>query len=314
MRSRWFILAFALILPGILASFACGLDDSAIEALQGPSSGADATTIDGASGDDAATSDAKADDAHADAGADAKIVSTKLVYANTQTDLYSFDVSSLTLSHVATLSPQCGNNTNDLAIDSTGQLYIFESNDAIYALAIDGTCTARDVLSAMASDNLKITGRNAGTPAIVMIDTSHEDYFSIDPASTPQANVVKITNNYFPDSPKFDIVCASDGTCWTALDHSHCSAGSAGSCLYSFQADGSGSPKLLGAINVHPSGLAYANGALYGFDDDGTISSISLGASPVASVYSTSMLTFESGATLPGQWYGAGSSSAYTYP
>jgi hypothetical protein len=314
MRSRRLVFAFALILPGILGSFACGLDETPLTGLPNTNGASDAAGVDGTIGADGSIGDANTSDAaHLDGGGpDGSIVTPTLVYANTQTDLFSFDVDSRTLTHVAQLSAQCGNNLNDIAINSSGQIYIFESNDAIYELATDGGCSGRNTLDSLASDDLKLTGRNAGTPAVVAIDTSHEDYDSIDPAGVPHAPVVKITNNLFSDgSPKFDIACAQGGTCWTALDQSHCSAGSAGSCLYSFAADGSGTPTLLGAINVHPNGLAYAKGSLYGFDDDGAIAKISIGPGPVASVFSPAMITLASGTTQPTAWNGAASTSAY---
>ncbi len=304
MRPRWLGAAFAAFFPVILATYACSIDGGVVDAL--PASGPDGGNADAAVSTDAPMADANGRDGSTLDGAAPDGSTAMLVYANTQSDLYSLDVNSNKLTHLAALSSQCGDNMNDLAVDSSGQLYIFESNDAIYRLALDGTCSGRDVLSSMASDDLKITGRNAGTPVVVSIDTSHTDYYSIDPASTPQANVTQITNGLFSSAPKYDVACAKSGTCWTALDNSHCSAGSSSSCLISFNADGSGTPVLLGAIGVQPEGLAYAGGALFSFADDGSIAKITLSATPlVASVVAVN------GATQPGSWNGAGSSSAY---
>jgi hypothetical protein len=304
MRPRWLVPAFAAFFPVILATYACSIDGGVVDAL--PLSGSDGGSADAAVSTDAPTTDANGHDGSPlDGAAPDGATGPTLVYANTQSDLYSLDVNSNKLTHLAALSSQCGDNTNDIAIDSSGQLYIFESNDAIYRLALDGTCSGRDVLSAMASDNLKISGRNAGSPVVVSIDTSHTDYYSIDPASTPQANVTKITSGLFSFAPKYDVACSQNGTCWTALDNSHCSAGSSSSCLYSFNADGSGTPVLLGALNVQPQGLAYAGGALYSFADDGSIAKITLGGAPIASIIAVN------GATQPDSWNGAGSTSAY---
>lgn len=311
MRTRRIAPAFALIFPGLVSTYACGVDDTVLTAQP---SGGDATTSDvtisyddAPSISDTSTSDAAAHDSSADSEASTS-PTPQLVYANTQSDLFSFDVVTDTLTHLAALSETCGDNQNDIAVDSSGNLFIFESSDAIYALTLTGTCAGRDQLSSDGNDTLQIASRFAGTPAFIAIDTSHKDIYSLDPASTPTANLTTITSSYFPAAPKYDVTCSKSGTCWTALDNSKCSAGSSSSCLFSFPADGSGTPTSLGAIGVHPTGLAYANNFLYGFDDDGSIVQISLSAPPLATVIAVKLAA---STTQPDAWNGAGSSSAY---
>jgi hypothetical protein len=66
-------------------------------------------------------------------------------------------------------------------------------------------------------------------------------------------------------------------------------------------------PLYLGSIGVHPAGLAYSNGALYSFGDDGAIAKISLSGTPVAVLLTVNRAA---GTTQPGSWNGAASSSA----
>ncbi len=311
--ARWSRIAIASIFP--LAIYACGLQDGSIVEIGAPASDASAgadSIVD--SPDGASPRDANGDDSNVtdndggtkDSGVDAG-PSKLLIYANTQTDLFSFDVVSSTLTHVATLS-SCGSNSDDLAMDGVGQLYLIVKNDAIYQLAMSGTCSGRNVLSSNAGDDLRIAARAAGTPSIVAVDTGHPDYFSIDPLSSPKANVTTLKSGEFTANPQTDVACSQGGTCWTTLDHNHCSgAGSTESCLYSFPADGSATATGLGAINSEPVGLAYAGGALYGFNGDGTIDVITLGATPTASAVT---VTLAGGTTQPSTWLGAASSSA----
>ena len=308
MRSRWLGFAFALFSPLIVVAIAaCGLDDSVVEPM-GSVNSPDGSSVDGTIGDGNAGDGSKGDASIDAPPPDGSGTTSQLVYANSQSDLYSFDVTTRTLTHLAALAGNCSDSQDDLAIDATGQLYIFNSNDAIYELAMNGACSNRNVLSAIAGDNLKIAARAAGTPLIVAVDSSHKDYYSIDPASTPNANVTTITTNFFSASPPSDFACSSGGTCWIALGRGECGAGSSSSCLYSFAADGSGTPTILGAIGVQPVGLAYASGALYSFADDGTIAKITLTGSPLASLVT---VTLAAGTTTPDSWSGAASSSAY---
>jgi hypothetical protein len=307
--------AIALFFPGVVASAACSLDDSMIEQEGNPGgSSVDGSTVDGTTpqGDAIASdvnveSDGKPVDAGSDVSlADSSMPSSTLVYANTDSDLFSFDTATSTLKHVTAISGgSCGNNVSDIAITSAGQLYIFEASSALYALALDGSCSGREVLSADGSDNLKIAARNAGAPSVVMIDTTAKDYFSIDPSS---GAVVKITNNLFTANPKYDFACSASGTCWLALDNSKCGALNTQSCLFSFSADGSGTPSTAVTIAAQPIGLAYVNGFLYGFQSDGSIVKITPGATPTVSPIAVNLA---SGTTAPTTWSGAASSPAY---
>ena len=306
--------AIALFFPAIAASAACGLDDSVVDQIANSDAAPDVGSIDGTipqgdaiTSDVGSGSDAKASDAVSDESApDTSMPTTALVYASTVSDLYSFDTATSTLTHVTAISSgSCGNNVSDIAITSAGQLYIFEASSALYALAFDGSCSAREQLSADGSDNLKIATRNAGTPSLVMIDSSKGAYFSIDPSS---GTVAKITDSFFTNNPKYDLACSAGGTCWSALDNSKCGAPNTQSCLFSFNADGSGTPTDAVAIAAQPIGLAYANGFLYGFQADGSIVKITTGASPTVSPITVNPA---SGTTAPSAWNGAASSSAY---
>ncbi|MGH7326962.1 MAG: hypothetical protein ACREJX_01300 [Polyangiaceae bacterium] len=210
------------------------------------------------------------------------------------------------LAHVAILS-SCGSNANDIAIDGTGQMYMNVANDAIYKLALDGTCSARNVLDAIAGDHLKIAARAAGTPSIITVDPQHPNLYSLDPNSMGHAHITSINNNELVDNPPYDIACDNAGTCWAFLSHTNCSAGSTNACLYSFPADGSSDAVFVASIAVLPEGLAYANGSLWAFDDIGDIYEVTL----AAPVMVTEKNPTHSGFAPPTTYTGAGSSSSY---
>ena len=313
-RSRLFSLAVVSVFP--FATYACGLDSGVVISSMGSggSNGTDGAASDGtgggggegggdsSSGDSGSGSDSSSTDSGFDSG------TPLLVYANTQTDLYSFDVSSSTLTHVASFS-SCGSDLKDIAIDNGGLFYLFVKNDAIYDLTVGGVCSGRNVLSAIAGDDLKISARAAGTPSIVAVDPAQNNFYSIDPASSPQANVNDLNNSEFSANPPFDVTCSNGGTCWSALDHSKCTGSAAtDSCLVSFPADGSADATGLGHVNAQPAGLAYAGGALYSFNADGSISKITLGGTPTASAITVNLA---GGTTQPGSWQGAASTSSY---
>ncbi len=310
MRARVLGLGVAALFP--LAVFACGLDDSVV--LSGGNN-ADGGGSDATLGSDAVTTDdASSNDATADANDGIAPNPPVLnVYATTETELYAFDVIASKLTDLGTLT-NCGASTNfaDLALDSAGQLWMLKQSDAMYKVDRTGNCSGRWVLSggpAGADGPVidKISARNFGNPAIVALDGTNNDYYSIDLSATSTGALTKLNTDLFTDAPGlqygiYDLTCRSDGTCWTALAQS-CSAGATSSCLYTFKADGSAVATGLGAINVQPAGLAYAMGALYNFGADGKISKISLTGSPVGQILTVT------GAPLPLSWTGAASGS-----
>ncbi|MEO8877323.1 MAG: hypothetical protein ABI461_17140, partial [Polyangiaceae bacterium] len=224
-----------------------------------------------------------------------------LVYAVTKTDLFSLDVVSKTLAHVVSFSA-CGTNSDDIAIDGTGQFLILEKNDGIYKVdPTTGACTARQVLSENTDSTNKIGARANGTLQIIALNDGNNNIYSIDPST---GTTTEINGTALPDDGDYDFVCSKTGTCWGAFDHSKCSAGASSTCLYSFADDGGVNAVSLGAIGVHPAGLAYANGTLYSFGDNGSITAIALSGTPTASTFS---LTLAGGTTQPGQWFGAAS-------
>jgi len=300
------LLAIASTLP--LVVVACGLDDTAFiqngSGLDG-GSGSDATfSADGSSPNDGgvATDGAAIDGAPPGPdGGPPPPPPPLLVFANTQTELYSFDVGSNLITHLGSFT-NCGSNSNpnDLAIDSVGQMFLLQKSDAIYKLAADAGCSFREVLSENTGSTNKIGGRFNGAPGLLANNDNNNNVYSVDPSS---GTTTLINDTIFPDDGTWDIVCSRAGTCWGAFDHSRCGAGSASSCLYSFQDDGGGTAVSLGEITVHPVGLAYADGALYSFGDDGHIAKIPLAVTPLAAaVLSTNLAP---GTNAPGAWRGA---------
>jgi hypothetical protein len=303
MRAHGLGLGVAALFP--LAVVACGLDDS-ID-FQGGSNanggdggnGSDATLLaDGSPGDASTTTDGST------TGPDAT-PPVLLVYATTETELYSFDVISSKLTDIGALT-NCGSSTNfaDLAIDHAGSMYVLKQSDAIYTVDRSGNCTVRSVLSTDNGSIDKIAGRNNGTPGIVALNGTNNDYYGIDPSS---GHTTKINADLFTDTAGetglYDLACASGGTCWTALAVG-CTAGAlTSSCLYTFPDDGGTVARGLGAIGVQPAGLAYANGLLYSFGIDGKIASIDPTATPVVA-----QLVTTNGAAEPAAWLGAASS------
>src|SRR5450432_1630816 len=138
MRSRSVGSAFALFSPLVLISFAaCGLDAGVVQEVASSSDGGNGGGDGTIGAGDGSSNDGSGGDAISGDGAvpdGAMTTGPPLIYANTQNDLFSFDVASSTLTHVVALNNTCGNNQNDLAMDANGHLGIFESNDAIYSL------------------------------------------------------------------------------------------------------------------------------------------------------------------------------------
>lgn len=305
MRARWFGLGAAALLS--LSAFACGLDDSVeLENGNGSTSGGG----DGGNGTDATIStDGGAIDGSTPTGDGGTTPDTGsptppvlIVYATTETEFYSYDVISGKLTDIGALT-NCGSPTNlaDLAIDSSGNLFMLKASDAIYALDRTGNCSTRMVPTVDNGGLDKIAGRINGTPGVVVINLSNDDYYAIDP---PTGTVTKINPDLFPNVGQtglYDFACAKTGSCWTALA-SGCNPG-LGSCLYTFPDDGGSVAQGLGAIGVLPAGLVYALGSLYSFGVNGQITQIDLSATPlVAKVVTTN------GAALPTAWTGAASS------
>ncbi len=311
-------LAIAFAVP--FAMVACGLDDTAIVPSQGGTNGDGATKGDGTIGADGggnggdsggATDGAGGDSGGGggDAGADSSAPAEKLVYASTETDLWSYDVTSNVLTKIAPIGC-AGSHRADLAIDSSGQGYVLEANDAVYKISLaDGTCSARNVLDDLTGDDLHITARAAGTPGFLAVDPQNADLTGLDPLAAGNAHVTTIASDYFIDDVPYDVVCDSAGACWTALAHNNCSTGSGSACLYAFPADGSSSPLSRGAIAVLPAGLAYANGSLYAFGANGRIYQIDTSGPPAATEKVPAQII--GAATEPSQWSGAASSSSY---
>ncbi|MEO8874191.1 MAG: hypothetical protein ABI461_01285 [Polyangiaceae bacterium] len=314
MRSRWRWLIVGGVCPALV--FACGLDDTVV-VNEGVSDDGGAGTGDATIGQDgSATADGSVttDDGSViedDAGTNPPIM---LVYANTMTGLYSFDVNSNRVTDLGTFT-SCGATTNlaDLAIDGADQLYLLKQSDAIYKLAGNGTCSGRWVPDTDAILD-KISARADGAPRLTALSGTNDNYYSIDifqPASPNTAVTGKLNADVFPapgETGLYDFACNKAGTCWTALGNQFCAAGGTSSCLFSFPADGSAKAISLGAIGVQPWGLAYAGGALYSFGVNGVIAKISLGVMPTALVVHPNPA---GGTTIPGSWLGAASSPAY---
>jgi hypothetical protein len=304
MRARWFGLGLAAFVPALV--FACGLDDS-IEVQGGPGasdgggpdgtiSGGDGSALDGSPPNDGAeTSDVTT------------IPPVVLVYATTETELYSLDVISSTLVDIGPLA-NCGSPTNfaDLAIDSAGAMYMLKESDAIYEIDSTGNCTVRSVLTMDNGTIDKAAGRNNGTPSVLALNGTNNDLYGVVPTN---GTTTKINADIFPNPPQqtgvYDLACSKGGSCWTALA-SGCTPGAGSSCLYFFPDDGGVVAAGLGAIGVQPAGLAYAMGTLYSFGVDGEVTSIDLSAAPIIA-----KLVPTHGASLPPTWTGAASAANY---
>lgn len=315
---RWVFTALGLSVPAALV-FACGLDEGTVRGtapendaggipsdasygVDDSSTGGDASI---GGGDAGRTSDGGG--GGSDSGSDAGTAPI-LVYANTSTDIWSYDVVNGVLTKLGAIG--CSGNVADIAIDGAGQMFVNEANDAIYDIAPDtGVCSNRGVLDSLAGDHNKIAARAAGTPEIVAVDPQNASYIGIGAVAAASAHVTKIVDSEFPDSPQFDLVCNAAGSCWTALAHNNCSSGSGSACLYSFPADGSSAAISRGAIAIHPAGLAYANGSLWAFADDGRIYSINTSGTPTANEVTPK--SFVNAAAEPASWSGAASSSNY---
>ncbi len=312
MRARSWVLGVAALFPALV--FACGLDDSVIVPQGGSDAGVDGTigsSQDGGTDGTTATGDGAT---NPDTGVTPPVL---LVYATTETELYSFDVISGKLTDIGTLA-SCGAPTNfaDLAVDHTGQLYMIKLGDGIYKMDATGNCSDRSVLMSTVGPNdgpniQKISARNSGTPPVVALNTMNNDYYDIDLSAPNAAPLAKLNSDLFTDDPGgnqfgiYDLTCRQDGTCWTALAVG-CTPGAGSSCLYTFQADGSTVATPLGAIGVEPAGLAYALDELYSFGADGMITKIDARAdagAPLARSVTTN------GAALPATWTGAASNA-----
>ena len=296
-----------------LSLYACGLDTGTVIATTPASDGGgvsgDGALVDGGAGggDSGGGGDAGSgtdSGAGSDAGTDAG-AGEKLVYACTETDIWSYDVVGNVLTKIAPI--ECaGSHPADLAIDAAGQAYVLEANDAVYKISLtDGTCSARNVLDSLTGDDLHISARAAGTPSFLAVDPQNRSLFGLDPLAASNAHVTTIQSDYFADDVPYDVICSAAGGCWTALAHNNCSSGSGSACIYAFPADASSSPSSRGAVGMLPAGLAFANGSLWAFGEDGRIYRIDTSGPPTAT--ETTPARIIGAAAEPSQWFGAGS-------
>ena len=301
----------ALAFP--LGLYACGLDNGVVittvphDGGNGGNASADGANADGAIGDSGGGGDAGAG-SDAGGGADSGASGDKIVYACTETDIWSYDVTTNVLTKIAPISC-AGSHPADLAIDSSGQAWVLEANDAVYKISLtDGTCSARNVLDSLDGDDLHITARAAGAPGFLAVDPQNADLSGLDPLAAGNAHVITIQGDYFIDNVPHDVACNAAGGCWTALAHNNCSSGAGNACVYAFPADGSSSPLSLGPIGALPAGLAFANGSLWAFGADGRIYQVTTSGALTATEKTPTVV---GAASEPAQWFGAASTTSY---
>ena len=313
MRARWWGFGVAAFFPAVL--FACGLDDSVVLQMSPDGGGADSTILGSQEGSiDGTTPTGDGSSPEVDAGP------PLLIYATTETELYSFDVVSRTLTDIGGLT-NCGSPTNfaDLAIDPTGAMYMLKLSDAIYKLDSTGNCSDRSMITVTSgpADGPfidKIGGRSNATPVIVGLNFTNNDLYAIDMTGAPNtALMTKINADLFTDDKDvgamqfgvYDLACRNDGKCWTALAQG-CNPGAGSSCLYTFRTTNGGENAVrLGSIGVEPAGLAYAAGTLYSFGVDGVITKIVLADAGAPAAQSVTI----NGAPHPSSWTGAASNA-----
>ena len=312
MRARYALIA-AISFPAGL--YACGLDSGTVIATT-PGADDGGVSGDGAIGDGANGADSGSDGGSrsdsgsgGDSGVDSGPGPDKIVYANTESDIWSYDVTTSVLTKIAPIGC-AGSHPADLAIDTGGQAYVLEANDAVYKISLaDGTCSARNVLDSLDGDDLHITARAAGTPGFLAVDPQNADLIGLDPLAAGNAHVTTIQNDYFIDNVPYDLACNAAGSCWTALAHNNCSSGAGNACIFAFPADGSSSPTSLGAVGVMPAGLAFANGSLWAFGDNGRIYQVTTSGTLTATEKTPAQII--GAAAEPSQWFGAASTSSY---
>ncbi|MGH7281330.1 MAG: hypothetical protein ACRELY_07400 [Polyangiaceae bacterium] len=282
------------------AVVACGLDDTVVTQNNGDGNGGgDASLVGDSSGN--ADSGSASDDGASSSG-DSGVESgppPRLVYGNTATDLFSYDIDAHTLTHLVAFS---GCNPNDIAIDASGQIYGLQlASSSIYRIGGDGACSAAD-LFAGGSDGAYYIGARTATPFMVAVSDAHNNFYSIDSSANPM-NEVKLQENFSVASTNGDVACSPAGTCWSTSAFSDCAGAVTDSCLYSIPQDGSAVGTLVGKVSLIPVGLAYRGGDLYGFGADGTIWKLT-----TASATSTQLpVNAASGTTAPPAWSGAAS-------
>lgn len=253
--------------------------------------------------DSGSTTDSGTSDAHAaDPG--------PILWGIDSTAIYSVSASTGAVHRVATFSGGC-TSLNDIAIDSSGQLYGAETWDStddagnpisyytpakitVNTAASTATCTPVDpsVHSQQASLGFRAGGDMLG---VSFVDSTYVATVNPYTAAT-QANLFQLDVVSFNGD---DVACSSTGTCYGSVGM----GGTPNVVAFSDTLSGSATSVWSGASTCW--GMAYAANAAYCFVSDGSIMKLDLTTSPATA---TTLALHSDGSTaLPTYWSGAAS-------
>ncbi|MEO8797205.1 MAG: hypothetical protein ABI551_04910, partial [Polyangiaceae bacterium] len=226
-------------------------------------------------------------------------------------DIYSFDVTTDTIHHVASFSGgNCG-LLNDIAIDASGRF--FGASDVTVTQADGGTdthyttvsiqitgtqatCTPIDPSQRMTHTSLGF--RSAGDMlGVSFIDSAYVG--TVNPANgVAKENVFLLDAT---DDDAADVTCSKDGTCWASLFF----PSSTTPAIVSFSDTLTGAPATTLTSNLSCWGLAYADHSLYCFKSSGGIAQVDLTSAPPK--VTILALHMDDASSIPTYWSGAAS-------
>lgn len=234
-----------------------------------------------------------------------------LLYGITGSDLYSFDVTTDTVHHIASFSSgNCG-FLNDIAVDASGHFFgasnltvsqsdggttTYYTTVTIQITGTQATCTPIDPSQAMTHTSLGF--RSAGD----MLGVSFTDSPYV--GTVNPANGVAKEKMFLLDSTNdnaSDVTCSKDGTCWASLWYPPTN----GPAIVSFSDTLTGAAATTLTSNLDCWGLAYAAHALYCFESGGGIAQIDLTSAPPK--VTILALHMDDASHIPTYWSGAAS-------